>query len=384
MRRHGIAEVIEHFRPEMEETRFTSRQKSVMTTLSHCHTPFLGGRLKACDNCGHTHLMWYSCRNSHCPECTHTKRERWILNRKEDMLPVGYFHVVFTLPHDLNALCIEHPKAMYNLLFESVWGTMREFGKNPKHLGADTGMIAVLHTWGQNVNLHAHVHCLVPAGGLTLQGKWRSACAKGKYLYPVKALSKKFRGKFTDGMIKLEKAGKIKMDEPFDYNQKHLHPLYRRQWVVYAKRPTTNCEHVVEYLGRYVNRVAIANSRIKDVNSKEVTFSWKDYRTGKKHLMTLPGSVFLKRWLLHVLPRGFIKVRHYGILSCRKKKIALEAVRKFFRVKAPGCHKSEPWYELFQRRYGRSPFLCPECGQGLMGVVEVIPPIRDGPDQQAA
>jgi len=382
MKRSGIAEVISQFRNLKDETGFTSRQKTVMTHLSQCHTPVLGGRLKACDCCGHTYMMWYSCRNSHCPECTHAKRERWILSRKEDLLPVGYFHMVFTLPHDLNPLCLQYPRQMYNLLFQSVWKTMQTFEK--KSLGAQTGMIAVLHTWGQNISLHPHIHCLVPAGGLTLQGKWRRAKARGRYLYPVKALSKMFRGKFTDGLQELHERGTLKLDVPIDLSQKHLHPLYRRKWVVYAKKPVRGSNHVVEYLGRYVNRVAIANSRIKKVDEKEVVFSWRDYRTGKQHVTPLKGETFLKRWLLHVLPAGFVKIRHYGILSCHNKKRALHIARQYFKQPAPESSKKEPWYVIFEQRYGHSPFLCPECKEGMMGVVEVYPPIRDGPQKREA
>lgn len=381
---YGIKEVISIFRHQLNNKHLTSRQKKVMSHLSQCHTPALGGRLKACDNCGHAKVMWYSCRNSHCPECNHNKREKWVLNRKQDLLPVGYFHVVFTLPDDLNALCLQYPKELYNLLFRSAWETMQTFGHTHKHLGAKTGMIAVLHTWGQNISLHPHLHCLVPGGGLSPQGKWKKARSKGKYLYPVKALSKMFRGKFTDGLIKLQKSGKINMQAPFDADQKHLHPLYRRPWVVYAVKPTTGPKHVVEYLGRYVNRVAIANSRIKKADDQKVVFSWKDYRTGKKADMTLDGKVFLKRWLMHVLPEGFVKVRHYGILSCHHKKKALAAARAFFKVNPPENTKDLKWYEIFEQLHGRSPFQCPECSEGVMMVVEVYKPIRDGPAAEVA
>lgn len=384
MKTHGIAEVIRGFRPGLDPKRLTSRQKQVMTNLVQCHTPALGGRLKACDHCGHTHLMWYSCRNTHCPGCNHTKREKWVLNRKEDLLPVDYFHLVFTLPDDLNPLCLQWPKEMYNLLFQSAWETMNAFGQNPKHLGAQTGMIAVLHSWGQNLSLHPHVHCLVPGGGLTQSGKWKEARSQGKFLYPVKALSKMFRGKFTDGLIKLQAQGKINMGTRLDLCQKHLHPLYRREWVVYAKKPTNGPSHVVEYLGRYVNRVAIANSRIKSVSDKQVEFMWKDYRTGKSAPMVLEGQVFLKRWLIHVLPAHFVKVRHYGLLSCRHKQEALTVARAFFNVKLPERTREMAWYQVFEKLHGRSPFLCPACGEGLMGVVEVIRPIRDGPPLAAA
>jgi len=295
------------------------------------------------------------------------------------MLPVRYFHLVFTLPRELNELCLYYPREMYDLLFHSVWETMQEFGKTHKHLGAETGMIAVLHTWGQNLCLHPHIHCLVPSGGLTRQKKWRYSRTKGKYLYPVKALSEVFRGKFTDGLIKLGKNGIINHQQPFDANQKHLHPLYRRRWVVYAKQPVEGNEQIIEYLGQYVQRVAISNHRIKEVTGNNVTFSWFNYKTSKSDLMTLPGVEFLRRWTQHVLPEGFVKVRHYGILSCRNKKVALTIIREALNAEPPESTGGLKWFEVYRLTYGESPFLCPVCRKAEMVRVETFLPIRDGP-----
>jgi hypothetical protein len=375
-----VADITTLFREPLESHHnLISRQKGVLTSLVQCRTIKLGGHVDRCPECGHRRVAYNSCRNRHCPKCNHIKRERWILNRKSDMLPVRYFHLVFTLPDDLNELCLYYPREMYDLLFHSVWETMQEFGKAHKHLGAETGMIAVLHTWGQNLCLHPHIHCLVPGGGLTQQGRWRYSRTNGKYLYPVKALSEVFRGKFTDGLIKLEKDGIINHQQPFDAKQKHLHPLYRRRWVVYAKQPVEGNEQIIEYLGRYVQRVAISNHRIKEVTEYNVTFSWFNYKTSKSGLLTLSGVAFLRRWIQHVLPEGFVKVRHYGILSCRNKQVALTVIREALNAESPESTGGLKWFEVYRLTYGESPFLCPACRKAEMVRVETFLPIRDGP-----
>ncbi len=375
-----IADVIRAFGGDLQElNKITSHQKGIFTTLKKCRTSALGGHVEACRKCGFVQTGWNSCRNRHCPTCNNIKRERWILERRSEMLPVDYFHVVFTLPDSLNNLCLHHPKLLYNLLFKSVWSTMQEFAGSHKHLGAKIGMIAVLHTWGQNLQLHPHVHCLVPGGGLTKQKKWRSSKAKGKYLFPVKALSKVFRGKFTDGLIELSHSGEIQLDVPFIKDKKYLHPYYKKKWVVFAKRPVLNGEKTLEYLGRYVHKVAIGNSRLKSIDEKGVTFSWFDYRSSKGREMSLTGEQFLQRWSMHILPRGFIKVRHYGICSNRNKITARQIVYESLGKNPPSIQKGLKWYLVYEQIYGKSPFLCPACEQAEMVWVQLLPPIRDGP-----
>ena len=380
--KNTVASAITAFRDELEQqNKITSRQKGIFTTLQQCRTPALGGHVEACPECGHMQTGWNSCRNRHCPTCNNIKRERWILARRSEMLPVDYFHVVFTLPDLLNDLCLHQPKFLYDLLFRSAWATMQQFASNHRHLGAKTGMISVLHTWGQNIQLHPHVHCLVPGGGLTKQGKWRSVKARGKYLFPVKALSKVFRGKFCDGLIKLEASGKIKLDTSFDPKKKYLHPLYKNRWVVFAKRPVRPGEKTLEYLGRYVHKVAIGNSRIKSIDDKNVTFSWFDYRTSKPQEMALEGDEFVRRWGMHILPEGFVKVRYYGICSNRTKEPVRLAVYDYLDLEPPPIKKGLKWVEVYLEVYGKSPLVCPACEQADLVRVQILPPIRDGPSR---
>nr|NQU92579.1 IS91 family transposase [Bacteroidota bacterium] len=375
-----IADVIREFGDDLQQTKkVTSYQKRIFTTLKKCRTPALGGHVEVCRKCGFVHTGWNSCRNRHCPTCNSIKRERWILERRSEMLPVDYFHMVFTLPDSLNNLCLHHPKLLYGLLFKCVWSTMQKFAGSHKHLGAKSGMIAVLHTWGQNLQLHPHLHCLVPGGGLTQQNKWRSSKAKGKYLFPVKALSKVFRGKFTDELIKLSLNGEIHLDVPFIKNKKYRHPFYKRKWVVFAKRPVLAGEKTLEYLGRYVHKVAIGNSRIKSIDKKNITFSWFDYKTSKGREMTLTGVEFLRRWSMHILPEGFVKVRHYGICSNRNKMMVRQIVYECLDKIPPSVQKGLKWYLVYEQTYGKSPFLCPACEQDEMVKVQLLPPVRDGP-----
>jgi len=378
----AVSDAITAFRDVLEQNgKLTSQQKGVFTTLQQCRTPALGGHVEACPECGHLQTGFNSCRNRHCPTCNSIKRERWILERRSEMLPVDYFHVVFTLPDALNDLCRHHPKTLYSLLFKNAWATLQQFAGKYRHLGAKAGMIAVLHTWGQNIQLHPHLHCLVPGGGITPQGKWRSSKAQGKYLFPVKALSKVFRGKFCDGLIEMEASGEIKLDTPFNPQKKYLHPLYKNRWVVFAKRPVRPGEKTLEYLGRYVHKVAIGNSRIKSIDDKSVTFSWFDYRTSKAAEMVLDGPEFVRRWSMHILPRGFIKVRHYGICSNRTKMKVRQMVFECLGKEPPLVIKGLKWAEVYLEVYGKSPKLCPECEQADLIRVQILPPIRDGPSR---
>jgi len=268
-----LADVINRFREAFEQKYpLSSQRKGVLTLLQQCHTSAMGGHLWHCHECGHEHISYNACRNRHCPKCNGLKRIQWVQARKAEAMPGGYAHIVFTLPHDLNDLCREYPHQMYTLLFQTAWETIETFATDSKYLGARTGMVAVLHTWGQNLMLHPHVHCLVPMGGLSRQGKWKQARSKGKFLFPVKAMSKTFRGKFTDGLYHLDQKDDIMLTQPIDLEQRHLHPLYRRKWVVFAKRPVAGSEKAVEYIGRYAHRIAIANSRIREVTDEKVVF----------------------------------------------------------------------------------------------------------------
>jgi hypothetical protein len=294
--------------------------------------------------------------------------------REEDLLPVKYYHVVFTVPELLNSLFLKHTVELYNLLFSCAWETIKQFGLDHKHLGAKMGMTSILHSWGQNLAFHPHIHCIIPAGGISKNEKWKNTHQEGKYLFPVKALSKVFRGKLTDALIVLDKKGDINLDCKFDTKKKYLHPFYKNKWVVYAKLPMHNAMQVVNYIGRYSHRIAISNHRIKEVSNGRVNFSWFDYRTSKPDIMTLSAEEFLRRFSLHILPAGFMKIRHYGILSSRNKSQALACARAFLEVEPPISIKGIPWEQLFEILYGRKAFSCPVCKKGKMMVTESMSP----------
>jgi hypothetical protein len=368
--------------------KITGLQKKVMRAICNCRTAELGGHKERCTNkvCSFERYAYNGCRNRHCPKCNGLKREKWVADRKADALPVPYFHIVFTIPDSLESLCLSHGEKLYNLLFKSAWNTICYFASKHEHLGADMGMVSILHTWGQNIMRHTHIHCLVPAGGITRQGKWRHTRQDGKFFVHVKRISRVFRGKFTDGLIELQNQGVIKMEVDLIPGRKYLHPLYNKKWVVYAKKPLPTSDKVVEYIGRYSHRVAISNHRIKQVQDGKVTFSWIDYRTSKEGLMPLDASDFLQRFFSHVLPPGFMKIRHYGILSSRNKAACIARVREQFNVApAPAPVKELNWMETFEMLYGRHPKLCPCCGKGVLLAVETFLPkhlvrIRNDPD----
>lgn len=361
---HELAEIISLYGADFEQRHApTEQQRSVLAKLSECRTSPLGGHVDACDGCGVIRISYNSCRNRHCPKCQATNRERWIQAREDDLLDVSYFHVVFTLPQELNALFLLRSKTMYNILFEAVKLTLEMFAANPKYLGAQSGHIAVLHTWGQNVSFHPHLHCIVPAGGATLQGKWKSLTKAAKvkyvtYLYPVKAMSKEYSKIF----MQLLKAN-IDIEPEHQPNKELLKKLNNHKWVVYAKQPFFGPKQVIEYLGRYTHKVAISNHRIKSVDNGEITFSWKDYRHGDvQKEMTIQATEFLRRFCQHILPFRFVKIRHYGILSSRNK-VKLRDVQ--FTMGIVVEKKPKPtWQEVCKQKLNFDPDLCPHCNAG--------------------
>lgn len=379
--RHEVAHIINAYRGELEAAgKLNQHKKKVFTNLVQCRTEALGYHLDECDNtnCQYTHVSYNSCRDRHCPKCNGIKREKWVRMREQDLLPVKYYHVVFTVPDKLNGLFLEKPKEMHNLLFSSAWETIKTFGQDHKYLGAKMGMTCILHTWGQNLAFHPHIHCIVPAGGITRNKKWKDTRSEGKFLFPVKALSKVFRGKLTDGLIELERKGNLHLDVPFNVKKKYLHPLYKKKWVVYAKLPMFNPLQVVNYIGRYSHRIAISNHRIKKVDNGRVVFSYFNYKTSKQGEINLSAMEFLSRFALHILPERFMKIRHYGILSSRNKAEALCAARNSLQVPHKKPLKSIPWEELFEQLYGRKPSLCPHCKTGTVKVVRYVRPYSRG------
>ena len=308
-----------------------SWQLRTLSALSKCRTSALGGHVDGCGSCGKLRMSYNSCRNRHCPKCQGNEREAWIQAREKELLPVPYFHVVFTLPHELNTLCMRYPKLMYDSLFDASWDTINTFAGDEKHLGATTGMISILHTWGQQLTLHPHLHCIIAAGGLTKQGKWKHSKTNGNYLFPVKALSVVFRAKYMHHLRKNVVLFNAKNNTPIVLPKQLIDSCFKKQWVVYAKRPFSGVNSVVEYLGRYTHKVAISNHRITHINNttNSISFTYKDYKDGaKKKTLTLDAMEFVRRFNLHILPKAFVRIRHYGILSSTSKTTSITNIRK--------------------------------------------------------
>ncbi|AZI53757.1 IS91 family transposase [Epilithonimonas vandammei] len=321
---YEVADVLNILGSKLENLELNSWQLRTLFALKKCRTSALGGHIDACDECGNVSISYNSCRNRHCPKCQGKNREDWIQTRENELLPVPYFHVVFTLPEVLNKTALHEPKMLYDILFESAWETLQTFGKN-KNL--QMGMIAVLHTWGQNLSLHPHLHCIVPGGGVDESGTWKNIRSDGKFLFSVKALSKVFRAKFCEKL-------KANLKDKFNENQENEYEkirqsLWEKPWVVYAKKPFGSPKSVVEYLGRYSHKIAVSNQRIRKIDSETVTFSYKDYRQkGIKKQMVLSHEEFIRRFAMHILPKRFVKIRHYGFLSSTWKRIKLKKLQQ--------------------------------------------------------
>ena len=321
---YEVADVLNKLGSKLEDLGLNSWQLRTLFALKKCRTSALGGHIDACDECGNISISYNSCRNRHCPKCQGRNREDWIQTRETELLPVPYFHVVFTLPEVLNKTALHEPKMLYDILFESAWETLQTFGKN-KNL--QMGMIAVLHTWGQNLSLHPHLHCIVPGGGVDENGAWKNIKNDGKFLFSVKALSKVFRAKFCEKL-------KANLKDKFNENQENEYEkirqsLWEKPWVVYAKKPFGSPKSVVEYLGRYTHKIAISNHRIRNIDAENVTFDYKDYRQkGLRKQMTLSHEEFIRRFTLHILPKRLVKIRHYGFLSSTWKRKKLKTLQQ--------------------------------------------------------
>lgn len=358
------------------------RQHRMMKAVEVCRTAELGGHVEECDECGTTKISYNSCRNRHCPKCQCLDKERWLVARKRDILPTHYFHVVFTLPEALRPIALRNQRGVYNILFLAVSETLKELARDPKHLGAEIGLIALLHTWTQTLLDHPHVHCIVPGGGLSLdRRRWSSS--KKDFFISVKVLSRKFRGKFLHYFKKAYNNGKIAFPgaigalESRPAFETFLTGLYAQEWVVYCKPPFKKSEDVIDYMGRYTHRVAISNDRIADIHSDQVTFKYRD-RANKNAInyMNLDAFEFIRRFLLHVLPNGFMKVRHYGLLSNRNRKNKLELCKALLGVRVQGddSNEKETWEDLLLRLTGIDPRICPTCGKGRLVQREKLRP----------
>jgi hypothetical protein len=344
------------------------QQLTVLRAITRCRTAALGGHIDHCSQCGHRAISYNSCRNRSCPKCQAQARQRWLNARERDLLDVPYFHVVFTLPHELNPLCRQNPRVLYDLLFQASSAAMLEVAANPEHLGAKIGFISILHTWGQNLLLHPHIHCLVPAGGFAPDHKhWIHP--KYAFFLPVAALGSVFRAKFVAGLRKACRKGKLALSGPLAglENPKRfalfVDSLFQRKWVVYAKPAFGGPTQVLRYLGRYTHRVAISNHRLLSFDGENIAFRWKDYAHGnKQRRMTLPATEFLRRFTEHILPRGFVRIRQFGYLTNTRRAALLALARELLGAK-PRTSELSP-----AQAPARSAWTCPRCnGPMLIG-----------------
>jgi len=350
----------------------TGLHLKVLSAIERCRTAALGGHRDRCTRCGYTAAISYnSCRNRHCPKCQTNARDKWLAARTKELMAVPYVHVVFTLPHQLAPLAFHNKKILYSLLFRASSASLLEIAADPKHLGAEIGFLSVLHTWGQNLLHHPHVHCVIPAGGLSADHR-RWVHPRYPFFLPVKVLSRVFRGKFVAGLKRAFQQGELCLpgglkplaqDKTF---RAFLRSLFRQDWVVYAKPPFGGPEHVLQYLARYTHRVAISNHRIVDFADGKVTFLWKDYAHGsKRRRMTLTAEEFLRRFLLHTLPRGFIRIRFFGFLANRRRAALLPLCQQLLDASPRSRSPTPPATSA-----GSPPlWICPHCG-GPMVVSE--------------
>lgn len=346
--------------------KLTITQHKAMSAIQKCRTSELGGHKEVCDSCGHTRISYNSCRNRHCPKCQALAKERWIENQKSNLLDIGYFHVVFTIPDTLNSMVYQNQKAVYTLMFKIVAETLADLASDKKYLGAKIGFTSVLHTWGQNLMHHPHIHCIVPGGGLSSIGKWVNS--RKKFFIPVKVLSRKFRGKFLYYLKQLYYQNKLEFHGSQKYLfddkefEKLLTSLYGKEWIVYCKPPFKNAACVVEYLGRYTHRVAISNKRIVSMEKDTVSFKWRDYKDDSKHkVMTLSSEEFIRRFLIHILPSRFMKIRHYGLLGNRNKTTKLKICKQLTHTPLLIGEKATT-LQLIQKLTGLDLSKCPNCG----------------------
>ena len=373
--RFDLAQVIQEFgAPLLTQTRITPLQLKVLGKITHCRTAALGGHQEACENCGTIRYSYNSCGDRHCPRCQAARQAFWIEELILSTLPVKHYHLVFTVPHQLNAVCLHNQRMYYDLLFDAVWNTLRSFGYS--HFGTETGAICVLHTWGQNLSLHPHIHCIVPAAGYTLNGQWKNIGHSWNYLYPVHQLSDAFKGRFLDSL----KRALRKQNELPLFND-NLQQAYSTRWVVHCEPSLASAEHVVRYLGQYTHRVAITNQRILNIAHGKVTFMAKDYRDRAiKKPVTLDGVEFLRRFTLHILPRRFVKIRRFGIYNhTAKRNLNLQ----FTTEEKPDIdalikqqQPPETNVERFERLTGFNPCICPVCKTGRMVIIRELPRIR--------
>jgi hypothetical protein len=378
-----VADVFRHFGADFRDQHGASLPASrwrAMMAIENCRTAALGGHVERCGDCGHQRMAYNSCRNRNCPKCQGLARAQWIEDRQAELLDVPYFHVVFTVPDEIAVIAFQNQTVIYDILFRAASETLHTIAADPAHLGAEIGFLAVLHTWGQNLMHHPHLHCLVPGGGIAPDGESWVPCRPGFFL-PVRVLSRLFRGLFLHYLAKAFAAGELNffsahrhLHEPAAFRH-HLAPVRDTEWVVYAKRPFAGPEQVLDYVGRYTHRVAISNNRLLAIDNGKVRFRWKDYRDGNRQkTMTLAADEFIRRFLIHVLPDGFHRIRYYGFLGNCHRARKLEHCRELLGMASRGPTADPPadYRDRVEALTGRSLRECPHCHSGLMVVISCI------------
>lgn len=372
-RKAEVQDVFRVYGPEyLEHHALPRNQLKAVSAVTFCRTADMGHHADACDECGFKKISYNSCRNRHCPKCQGLAREQWVEKQSGHLLDVPYFHVVFTVPDNLNPLILRNKEVLYALLFQCANETLTQLATDKKYLGARLGLTVLLHTWGQNLMDHPHLHCIVPGGGLSMDGlKW--VHSRKKFFLPVKVLSQVFRGKFLHHLKALFKAGELIFPGQIAHLQESvvfhelLKGLYEKEWIVYCKPPFKSPGLVIRYLGRYTHRIAISNQRIISTDNGQVSFRWKDYRDGSKEkIMTLQAEEFIRRFLMHVLPERFVKIRHYGFLSNRNRKTLLAVCRMLTGTKENPDTRKLTTQQLILKLTGVDITRCPECGAHAM------------------
>ncbi len=358
-------------------------QRRVMTAIEVCRTAVLGGHVERCDACGHQRIFYNSCRNRHCNKCQSLARADWIEDRLAEILETQYFHVVFTVPEEIAAIAYQNKRVVYGILFRATAETLRVIASDPKHLGAELGFFAVLHTWGQNLLHHPHLHCVIPGGGLSPDGSRWISC-RNNFFLPVRVLSRLFCRLFLEHLQVAFDSGQLQFFSALqELQQEHafssyLAPLRNAEWVVYAKRPFAGPQQVLDYVGRYTHRVAISNNRLLDIENGQVSFTWKDYRdNNRQKIMPLSAAEFIRRFLLHVLPDGFQRIRYYGFLSNRYRQQKLAQCRQLLGMPTPEdtpdqSSPAQDYRDRYEELTGSSLRACPACHQGRMVLLEAL------------
>lgn len=368
----GMQQVMDRFFiPYRQQHRLSPQQRKVVGAIQACRTEALGGQVVQCDPCGFEQVRYHSCRNRHCPQCQQQATQQWCEQQLQHVLPVDYFHLVFTLPHELNGWVQLHPEVLYRVLFHAVWSTLKAFGADKKRLNGQMGMTAVLHSWGQNLGQHVHLHCLIPGGALSYDHRqWHPA--KSTYLFPVKALSRVYRAKMVSGLRRAWQENQLSRVTG-DNVDTLLNRLMGKAWEVYSKATLQHANTVVKYLSRYTHKIAISDQRLLAMDEQQVAFRWHDYRDGSDNPLSLPGEEFIRRFLLHVLPKGLMRIRHYGFLANRCRKERLEQIRHH--VQRP-LQEPRPLAADKKTVPPTTACRCPKCHQNTLRVCGEIAPKR--------